>query len=256
MTMKGSPSNVCKISWLSLASAFVPAALLLLLLPGASQAAVFLQEVTEHPDHTGSCYIEETGESYQLGESWQPNDGKCWQKTCHDFEQGRRQNTFLVSITTCGSVSADAGCVRVEDPTAPFPECCPTYVCPPPSTSQPEQEETTVVIVPDSSENEVEDDTEMKMKLEVASYDVDMGNSYDDDIDFPSPLLDFYRTKYGIRIWFVGDLKTNLNRIITAANNRVCQKLWLWLAQWFNKNWDSFIQNLLHALKSPPPLLL
>ena len=49
MTMKGSPSNVCKISWLSLASAFVPAALLLLLLPGASQAAVFLQEVTEHP---------------------------------------------------------------------------------------------------------------------------------------------------------------------------------------------------------------
>ena len=76
----------------------------------------------------------------------------------------------------CGSVSADAGCVRVEDPTAPFPECCPTYVCPPPSTSQPEQEETTVVIVPDSSENEVEDDTEMKMKLEVASYDVDMGN--------------------------------------------------------------------------------
>jgi len=198
--MKGSPSNVCKISWLSLASACVPAALLLLLLPGASQAAVFLQEVTEHPDHTGSCYIEETGESYQLGESWQPNDGKCWQKTCHDFEQGRRQNTFLVSITTCGSVSADAGCVRVEDPTAPFPECCPTYVCPPPSSTQPEQEETTVVIVPDSSENEVEDDTEMKMKLEVASYDVDMGNSYDDDIDFPSPLLDFYRTKYGIRI--------------------------------------------------------
>jgi len=57
-----------------------------------------------------------------------------------------------------------------------------------------------VVIVPDSSENEVEDDTEMKMKLEVASYDADMGNSYDDDIDFPSPLLDFYRTKYGIRI--------------------------------------------------------
>jgi len=57
-----------------------------------------------------------------------------------------------------------------------------------------------VVIVPDSSENEVEDDTEMKMKLEVASYDVDMGNSYDDDVDFPSPLLDFYRTKYGIRI--------------------------------------------------------
>ena len=51
-------------------------------------------------DHTGSCYIEETGESYQLGESWQPDDGKCWQKTCHDFEQGRRQNTFLVSITT------------------------------------------------------------------------------------------------------------------------------------------------------------
>ena len=80
--------------------------------------------------------------------------------------------------------------------------------------------------------------------------------SYDDDIDFPSPLLDFYRTKYGIRIWFVGDLKTNLNRIITAANNRVCQKLWLWLAQWFNKNWDSFIQNLLHALKPPPPPLL
>ena len=47
MTMKGSPSNVCKISWLSLAC--VPAALLLLLLPGVSQAAVFLQEVTEHP---------------------------------------------------------------------------------------------------------------------------------------------------------------------------------------------------------------
>ena len=69
--------------------------------------------------------------------------------------------------------------------------------------------------------------------------------SYDDDIDFPSPLLDFYRTKYGIRIWFVGDLKTNLYRIITAANNRICQKLWLRLApSWFNKYWDSYIQNL------------
>jgi len=144
-----------------------------------------LQSVLHHiTDYPGACYIEETGNAYQIGESWQP-EGVCWQQTCHDFEQGRRTKTFLVSFNTCGLVYAEPPCVLVEDASARYPDCCPRYVCPTP-TEESENE---------TRENEIPDYNDA-----VAPSDYDVTMDKQDYYQDKFPLLEFYRYKYGIKI--------------------------------------------------------
>lgn len=158
--------------------------------PMVCEAAVAIQEVPEHKDYPGACYIEETGKAYEVGQSWQP-EGVCWQQTCHEFEQGLRTNTFLVSITTCGLVWAPPPCVLVENSTAAYPDCCPKYVCPQ-SPQLPSVLLPTLLAEADLAENEV--------PLESDDYDVVMGDDDYGSDPFPSPLLEFYKYKYGVRI--------------------------------------------------------
>jgi len=159
--------------------------------PTSCRAAVAFQEVPEHQDYPGACYIEETGMAYQVGQSWQPK-GACWLQTCHEYEQGQRTNTFLISMKTCGLVWAEPPCVLVENSTASYPDCCPKYVCP---------QDASPALLPallaeaDQTENEVPSEST------VDDYDVVMGDDIKDyDDPFPSPLLKFYKHKYGVRI--------------------------------------------------------
>jgi len=174
---------------------FVAMSAVVMLNPTLCKAAVAIQEVPENKDHPGACYIEETRKAYQIGESWQP-EGVCWQQTCHDFEQGRKTKTFLISFNTCGLVYAEPPCVLMEDASAPYPDCCPKYVCPP-LAAESENE-----IPTDGEDYDVTRQGKVGGDDYALDYEVtvdDQKDDYDDD-KFPSPLFEFYKYKYGIRI--------------------------------------------------------
>ena len=100
---------------------------------------------------------------------------------------------YSFSLCRCGLVWAEPPCVLVENSTAAYPDCCPKYVCPP---SPPASLLPTLLAEADVSENEV------PLEEDVTSddYDVVMGEENDYDDPFPSPLLEFYKYKYGVRI--------------------------------------------------------
>jgi len=89
-------------------------------------SATALEEIKEHPEHPGKCYLRESGVAHELGSRWQVPEWGCAQATCY---RSGSDKLFLIAYQTCGSIMADPDCELVEDLTLPYPSCCPSIYC-------------------------------------------------------------------------------------------------------------------------------
>lgn len=89
-----------------------------------------MEEVTEHEDYPGKCYVNATGRTYEVDDLWYSNTS-CRRMSCTKYVAPSGEDQLLVITSTCPSVSAEAPCYLVEDKGRRYPDCCPRYECPP-----------------------------------------------------------------------------------------------------------------------------
>jgi len=181
---------------------------LLALLPALSLAAVYMEQIEEHEDHPGKCFV--GGVAYSDGDSWN-SESSCQRLTCTTYTKRSGEQQFLVITSTCPSVAAEPPCYLVENKTASYPDCCPRFECPPIETADAHLFANDVIDNTfDVSDNEIEHEEHIMMESripepvrlaapleeDIASYDVTLSD--DDVTDFSSsPFRSFVPTRYG-----------------------------------------------------------
>ncbi|XP_023950514.2 uncharacterized protein LOC112054835 [Bicyclus anynana] len=86
-------------------------------------AALALAKLEEKPKkfkEVEGCYISELDAVIAFGKS-SPAKSRCMEYRC---------GKTYVQFASCGAVGASPPCYVVEDPTLPYPGCCPNIECP------------------------------------------------------------------------------------------------------------------------------
>ncbi|XP_067000002.2 U-scoloptoxin(16)-Sm1a [Anabrus simplex] len=90
-----------------------------------SVAAVLREEIVPpHPKYPHHCYDAKTDEAHPVSSMWF-RPGECAQFFCDTYQP----YYMIVSYGCPDPPSAHPSCKIVNDPSVPFPDCCPQVEC-------------------------------------------------------------------------------------------------------------------------------